>query len=142
MGDVFKALADPTRRRILELLAQGDLTAGEIAVHFDMTKPSVSHHLNILKAQGLITDERRVEHYMYGVNLTVFQELMKWFYDCGLVKGDDSNEKNKLFWILTVICMLNFAAHLYFYPLPAGHCAHPLGSQRARSTAGGRNPRF
>ena len=77
MGDAFKALADPTRRRILELLAQGDLTAGEIAAHFDMTKPSVSHHLNIL----------------YSVNLTVFQELMKWFYDCGLVKGDDSNEK-------------------------------------------------
>ena len=45
MGDAFKALADPTRRRILELLAQGDLTAGEIAAHFEMTKPSVSHHL-------------------------------------------------------------------------------------------------
>ena len=50
MGDAFKALADPTRRRILELLAQGDLTAGEIAAHFDMTKPSVSHHLNILRS--------------------------------------------------------------------------------------------
>lgn len=59
MGDAFKALADPTRRRILELLAQGDLTAGEIAAHFDMTKPSVSHHLNILKSAALITDERR-----------------------------------------------------------------------------------
>ena len=47
MGDAFKALADPTRRRILELLAQGELTAGEIAAQFDMTKPSVSHHLNI-----------------------------------------------------------------------------------------------
>ena len=80
MGDAFKALADPTRRRILELLAQGDLTAGEIAAHFDMTKP-------------LITDERRGQNIVYSVNLTVFQELMKWFYDCGLVKGDDSNEK-------------------------------------------------
>ena len=93
MGDVFKALADPTRRRILELLAQGDLTAGEIAVHFDMTKPSVSHHLNILKSAALITDERRGQNIVYSVNLTVFQELMKWFYDCRLVKGDDSNEK-------------------------------------------------
>ena len=92
-GRRFKALADPTRRRILELLAQGDLTAGEIAVHFDMTKPSVSHHLNILKSAGLITDERRGQNIVYSVNLTVFQELMKWFYDCGLVKGDDSNEK-------------------------------------------------
>ena len=82
MGDAFKALADPTRRRILELLA-----------HFDMTKPSVSHHLNILKSATLITDERRGQNIVYSVNLTVFQELMKWFYDCGLVKGDDSNEK-------------------------------------------------
>ena len=57
MGDAFKALADPTRRRILELLAQGDLTAGEIAAHFDMTKPSVSHHLNILRSAALITDD-------------------------------------------------------------------------------------
>lgn len=92
MGDAFKALADPTRRRILELLAQGDLTAGEIAEHFDMTKPSVSHHLNILKSAALITDERRGQNIVYSVNLTVFQELMKWFYDCGLVKGDDSIE--------------------------------------------------
>ena len=93
MGDAFKALADPTRRRILELLAQGDLTAGEIAAHFDMTKPSVSHHLNMLTIAALITDERRGQNIVYSVNLTVFQELMKWFYDCGLVKGDDSNEK-------------------------------------------------
>ena len=93
LGDAFKALADPTRRRILELLAQGDLTAGEIAAHFDMTKPSVSHHLNILRSAALITDERRGQNIVYSVNLTVFQELMKWFYDCGLVKGDDSNEK-------------------------------------------------
>ena len=49
MGEPFKALADPTRRRILQLLNEGDLTAGEIAEHFEMTKPSVSHHLAILK---------------------------------------------------------------------------------------------
>ena len=73
MGDAFKALADPTRRRILELLAQGDLTAGEIAAHFEMTKPSVSHHLNILKSAELITDERRGQNIVYSVNLTVFQ---------------------------------------------------------------------
>ena len=54
MGDAFKALADPTRRRILELLAQGEMTAGEIAAHFSMTKPSVSHHLSILKTAGLV----------------------------------------------------------------------------------------
>ena len=53
MGDAFKALADPTRRRILELLSEGEMSAGDIAAHFDMAKPSVSHHLNILKNAGV-----------------------------------------------------------------------------------------
>ena len=92
MGDAFKALADPTRRRILELLAQGDLTAGEIAEHFDMTKPSVSHHLNILKSAALITDERRGQNIVYCLNLTVFQEAVKWFFDFGFVKGEPDDE--------------------------------------------------
>ena len=93
MADAFKALADPTRRRILELLAQGELGAGEIAAHFSMTKPSVSHHLSILKAAGLISDERRGQNIVYSVNLTIFQELVKWFYDVDLVKEEPDNEK-------------------------------------------------
>lgn len=93
MGDAFKALADPTRRRILELLAQGDMTAGEIAVQFSMTKPSVSHHLTILKSAGLISDQRNGQNIVYSVNLTVFQELVKWFYDVDLVKGASDDEK-------------------------------------------------
>ena len=93
MPDAFKALADPTRRRILELLAQGELTAGEIAAHFDMTKPSISHHLNILKGAGLISDERRGQNIIYSINLTLFQELVKWFYDAKLIKGENDDEK-------------------------------------------------
>ena len=93
MADAFKALADPTRRRILELLAQGELSAGEIAANFSMTKPSVSHHLSILKAAGLISDERRGQNIVYSVNLTIFQELVKWFYDVDLVKEEPDNEK-------------------------------------------------
>ena len=93
MGDAFKALADPTRRHILELLAQGALTAGEIAAHFSMSKPSVSHHLSILKSAGLICDQRSGQNIVYSVNLTVFQELIKWFYDVDLVKGDSDDEK-------------------------------------------------
>ena len=93
MGDGFKALADPTRRRILELLAQNELTAGEIAAQFNMTKPSVSHHLAILKSAGLVQDERRGQNIVYNVNMTVFQELMKWFYDLGLMQGGNHNEK-------------------------------------------------
>ena len=92
MGDAFKALADPSRRRILELLSEGEMTAGDIAANFDMAKPSVSHHLNILKAAGLVSDERRGQNIVYCLNLTVFQELVKWFYDFGLVKGEEPNE--------------------------------------------------
>ncbi len=92
MGDAFKALADPSRRRILELLSAGEMTAGDIAANFDMAKPSVSHHLNILKAAGLVSDERRGQNIVYCLNLTVFQELVKWFYDFGLVKGEEPNE--------------------------------------------------
>ena len=136
MGDAFKALADPTRRRILELLAQGDLTAGEIAAHFDMTKPSVSHHLNILRSAALITDERRGQNIVYSVNLTVFQELMKWFYDCGLVKGDDSNEKESTVLDFNRGLRAEFCRAPVLLPLPAGHCAHPLGSQRAGQRLG------
>ena len=74
MGDAFKALADPTRRRILELLAQGDLTAGEIAAHFDMTKPSVSHHLNILRSAALIHPFRTIVHESFrNVGLPIFR---------------------------------------------------------------------
>lgn len=93
MGDAFKALADPTRRHILELLSGGEMTAGDIAARFQMTKPSVSHHLSILKAAGLVTDERRGQNIVYCLNLTVFQELMKWFYDMGFAKGGEINEK-------------------------------------------------
>ena len=92
MGDAFKALADPSRRRILELLSGGEMTAGDIAANFDMAKPSVSHHLNILKAAGLVSDERRGQNIVYCLNLTVFQELVKWFYDFGLVKGEGEDE--------------------------------------------------
>lgn len=81
MNDAFKALSDPTRRKILELLSDRDMTAGEIAGYFDMTKPSVSHHLSTLKAAGLILDERKGQNVIYSLNMTVFQELIKWFFD-------------------------------------------------------------
>ena len=65
-GEAFKALADPTRRHILELLRTKDLTAGEIAEHFDMTKPSLSHHLNTLKTAGLVDAERDGQNIIYN----------------------------------------------------------------------------
>ncbi|TLS52183.1 winged helix-turn-helix transcriptional regulator [Paenibacillus antri] len=81
MNDAFKALADPTRRKILDLLKKGDLAAGEIAEHFDMTKPSISNHLNLLKQAELVRDERRGQHIVYSLNTTVFQDVMKWILD-------------------------------------------------------------
>ncbi len=75
----FKALADQTRRKILKLLRGSDMTAGEIADHFNITKPSISHHLNILKQSGLVLDERKGQYIVYSLNMTVFQEVMGWF---------------------------------------------------------------
>ena len=79
-GEAFRALADPTRRRILELLRSADLTAGELADHFDMTKPSISHHLNTLKAAGLVDAEREGQSIVDSLNTSVLQDLMSWFY--------------------------------------------------------------
>ena len=70
-GEGFKALADPTRRRILELLRAGDMTAGELAEHFDISKPSLN--------AGLVTDERHGQNIVYSLNTTVMQDLVGWF---------------------------------------------------------------
>lgn len=90
MNDAFKALADPTRRKILELLAVKDKNAGEIAEYFNISKPSISHHLSILKNAGLIMDERQGQNIMYSLNTTVFQDVIKWFFD--FTKQSDSEE--------------------------------------------------
>ncbi len=90
-GEAFKALADPTRRRILELLRSADLTAGELADHFDMTKPSISHHLNTLKAAGLVDAEREGQSIIYSLNTSVLQNLMSWFYT--FTDRSDSDDK-------------------------------------------------
>ena len=78
-GEGFKALADPMRRRILELLRAGDMTAGELAEHFDIRKPSLSHHLATLRNAGLVTDERHGQNIVYSLNTTVMQDLVGWF---------------------------------------------------------------
>ncbi|GEN57586.1 transcriptional regulator [Halolactibacillus alkaliphilus] len=78
MKEAFKALADPTRRKILDLLKENDLTAGEIAAEFSISKPSISQHLKILKTAGLIEDEKDGQYIYYHLNTTVFQELISW----------------------------------------------------------------
>jgi DNA-binding transcriptional ArsR family regulator len=78
MNTLFKALNDQTRREIIELLKKGDLTAGEIADHFNITKPSISHHLDLLKQAGLIEAEKQGQFISYSLNTTVVDDLVKW----------------------------------------------------------------
>lgn len=78
---LFKALADPTRRAILKRLQEGSATAGEIAESFEISKPSLSHHFNILKAADLVRTERRGQHIVYSLNATVLQESMAMLLD-------------------------------------------------------------
>lgn len=77
----FKALADPTRREILQILGDGPKTAGEIAAHFDITAPSMSHHFRILREVDLVTDERRGRQIVYALNTTVVQDLLRAVLD-------------------------------------------------------------
>ena len=78
MNELFKALNDPTRRAILDLLRLRDLTAGEIAEHFDISKPSISHHLDVLKRAELVRAEREGQFLRYALNSTVMEDLLAW----------------------------------------------------------------
>ncbi|MEI7965222.1 MAG: autorepressor SdpR family transcription factor [Chitinophagaceae bacterium] len=79
MNLLFKALNDATRREILEMLKKGDLTAGEIADQFSMSKPSISHHLDLLKQAGLVESLKQGQYIYYSLNTTVMDEVVKWF---------------------------------------------------------------
>lgn len=78
MNDIFKALNDPTRREILELLKEKDLSAGEIADAFHISKPSISHHLDILKRADLITSEKNGQFIIYSINTTIIEDVLQW----------------------------------------------------------------
>jgi DNA-binding transcriptional ArsR family regulator len=78
---LLKGLDDPTRRKIIELLKKRDMTAGEIADHFNMSKPSISHHLDLLKQAKVIVGVKEGQFITYSLNTTVFDELVKWILD-------------------------------------------------------------
>lgn len=80
MNALFKALNDATRRQILELLKDGDLSAGEIAEKFEASKPTISHHLDILKQANLIVSVKKKQFIYYSLNTTVIDDLVKWFF--------------------------------------------------------------
>jgi ArsR family transcriptional regulator len=78
LNQLFKALNDPTRRQILELLGKADMSAGDIADRFNISKPSISHHLDLLRQAGLVESVKKGQFIYYSINTTVFDELVKW----------------------------------------------------------------
>ncbi|HEY1195880.1 MULTISPECIES: autorepressor SdpR family transcription factor [Flavobacterium] len=78
MNEIFKALNDATRREILDLLKEKDLSAGEIADAFNISKPSISHHLDILKRADLITSEKNGQFIIYSINTTIMEDVLQW----------------------------------------------------------------
>ncbi|MGT2958659.1 transcriptional regulator [Streptococcus bovimastitidis] len=88
-AETFKALSDPVRREILNLLKEGEWSAGEIAKQFDLAQASVSYHLNILKKANLI-EENKVKNFIYyEINTSVLEDVMVWLSD---LRGDKNNE--------------------------------------------------
>lgn len=78
MNSVFKALNDETRRKILELLRENDMTAGAIAEHFTISRPSISHHLDLLRQAGLVSGEKKGQFIIYSLNSSILEDLMGW----------------------------------------------------------------
>ena len=89
MSKVFRALSDPTRREILALLRDRDMTAGEIAEKFDISKPAISRHLEILKEAELVSSEKKGLYRIYSINLTVLQETLSGFMNLFKKENDE-----------------------------------------------------
>ena len=91
-GETFKALSDPARRQILELLKKGPLSAGDIASHFEMTGATISYHLKILKQADLVFESREKNYIYYQLNATILEEIMLWL---SKLKGGDPDAESK-----------------------------------------------
>ena len=89
LHNTLKALADPIRREILNLLKNGKMSAGEITDHFEVTGASISRHLSVLKESDLIRDVREGKYIIYELNASVLEEIMLWITD---LKGDNEND--------------------------------------------------
>ncbi|SRR5699024_10479588 len=95
MSETLKAISDPVRRNILEMLRKGKMTAGDIADKFNITNASVSYHLSYLKKADLVKEERYKNYIYYELNTSVFEEILVWIYQFGKddKKGDNNNEE-------------------------------------------------
>lgn len=90
MNETMKALSDPVRRDILQLLKNGKKSAGEIGEHFNLTGATVSYHLAKLKSADLIAEQKYKNYIYYELNASVFEELLAWIYGFG-GKNDENN---------------------------------------------------
>jgi DNA-binding transcriptional ArsR family regulator len=93
MNNAFKALADPTRREILRLLRQGEMSAGQLAERFDMTRPSMSHHFAVLKQADLVSSRREGQQIIYTLNTTVMEDVLAIVWDLFGEKNQRSKER-------------------------------------------------
>lgn len=91
-AETFKALSDPVRREILQLLKNGRMSAGDIGSHFDMTGATVSYHLKILKKADLVWEKKEKNFIFYELNTSVLEEIMLWISD---LKGDNENDQKE-----------------------------------------------
>ena len=91
-AETFKALSDPARRQILELLKKGPMSAGEIGSHFDMTGATISYHLKLLKKADLVFETRDKNYIFYQLNTSVLEEIMLWISD---LKGGGQNAESE-----------------------------------------------
>ena len=91
-AETFKALSDPVRRQILELLKEGPLSAGDIGSHFEMTGATISYHLKILKQADLIFESREKNFIYYQLNTSVLEEIMLWISE---LKGGSADAESK-----------------------------------------------
>jgi ArsR family transcriptional regulator, arsenate/arsenite/antimonite-responsive transcriptional repressor len=93
MNTLFKALNDQTRRDILELLKDKDMTAGDIADKFDISKPSISHHLDLLRQAGLVVSVKEGQFIYYSISTTVMDEMLKWIMQFKSPQNNKGNEE-------------------------------------------------
>ena len=95
MSETLKAISDPVRRNILEMLKKEKMTAGDIANKFNLTNSTVSYHLSYLKKADLVKEEKYKKYIYYKLNTSVFEEIMVWIYQFGKenMKGDNNNEE-------------------------------------------------
>lgn len=91
LHDTMRALSDPTRREILQMLKRGTMSAGDLAAQFDMSAAAVSRHLAVLKEAELVRDKREGKFIYYTLNASVLEEILLWVKD---LRGDDNDVEN------------------------------------------------